>query len=84
MRGNGRAAQFTAGYTYNSSGGIIGGAIVQIFRAADDLYVGQVSSNDQGWYQAWSVYPGQQHYFVAYSPGAPDVAGTTVNTLTPT
>ena len=27
---------------------------------------------------------GTQHYLVAYKPGSPDTAGTTVNTLTPT
>lgn len=84
MRGSGRVAQFTPGYTYNASGGVIGGATVQIFRTSDDAYVGAVQSNDQGWFQAWSPYPSVGHYFVAYAPGAPDVAGTTVNTLTPT
>ena len=84
MRGNGRAAQFTPGYTYNDVGGILGGAEVQIFLTANDAYVGNTYSDNNGWYQAWSVYPGQQHYFVAYAPGSPDVAGTTVRTLTPT
>lgn len=84
LRGNGRAAQFTPGYTYNDVGGILGGAEVQIFLTSNDAYVGNTFSDNNGWYQAWSVYPGQQHYFVAYAPGSPDVAGTTVRTLTPT
>ncbi len=82
MRGNGRLARFAAGYTYNSSGGILGGATVQVFRTSDDLYVSETQSDDTGRFEAFTPYPGVAHYFVAYAAGSPDVTGATVNTLT--
>lgn len=82
MRGNGRLARFAAGYTYNSVGGILGGATVQVFRSSDDLYVSETQSDDTGRFEAFTPYPGVPHYFVAYAAGSPDVTGATVNTLT--
>lgn len=82
LRGNGRLARFAAGYTYNSSGGILGGATVQVFRTSDDLYVSETQSDDTGRFEAFTPYPGVAHYFVAYAAGSPDVTGATVNTLT--
>lgn len=63
----------------------VAGAIVQGFVTATDAYVGEVQSNTDGVYilmteQATST----PHYLVAYKPGSPDTAGTTVNTLLPT
>lgn len=83
MRGNGRLAHFS-GYTYNAAGGILGGAVVQGFRTSDDQFVGQTASDDNGYYTLGTPYPSVQHYLVAYAAGSPDVAGTTVNTLTTT
>lgn len=61
------------------------GAIVQAFVTSDDRYVGEVQSRQDGSYDLGvETLPGVQHYLVAYKPGSPDVAGTTVNTLTST
>lgn len=60
-------------------------AIVQGFRTSDDAFVGQVNARADGFYDLPTFNPaGTQHYLVAYMPGSPDRAGTTVNTLTPT
>lgn len=72
---------FAAGYTKNSSGTALGGAVVQVFRTSDDLLVSETASDGTGLFTAWSIYSGTNHYFVAYYPGSPDIAGTTVNTL---
>lgn len=60
-------------------------AIVQGFRTSDDAFVGEVNAKADGYY----ILPtfngtGVAHYLVAYNPGSPDRAGTTVNTITPT
>jgi hypothetical protein len=61
------------------------GVIVQGFVTATDAYVGEVQSNLDGTYTLpTDTAPGVQHYLVAYKAGAPDTAGTTVNTLTST
>jgi len=61
------------------------GVIVQGFVTATDAYVGEVQSNLDGTYTLpTDTAPGVQHYLVAYKVGAPDTAGTTVNTLTST
>lgn len=66
------------------SGNGSSGAFVQAFRTSDDAFAGEVQSLDDGTYMCPSPYPGVNHYVVAYKPGAPDIGGTTVNTLTPT
>jgi hypothetical protein len=61
------------------------GVIVQGFVTATDAYVGAVQSNLDGTYTLpTDTLPGVPHYLVAYKAGAPDTAGTTVNTLTST
>ena len=85
---DGEGSQFKnriVGQCLDASDVAVAGAIVQGFVTATDAYVGEVQSNIDGIYilmteQLTSV----QHYLVAYKPGAPDTAGTTVNTLLPT
>lgn len=60
-------------------------AIVQGFRTSDDAFVGEVQANTDGTYTLGTQNgTGVAHYLIAYKPGSPDIAGTTVNTLTPT
>lgn len=77
--------KFIRGTVVDASDVAVANAIVQGFRTADDVYVGQDVSRDDGTYTLATDNAGSvQHYLVAYKPGSPDVAGTTVNTLTPT
>src|SRR4051812_45632287 len=71
------------GVTYDSTGLALPGCKVQIYRTGDDSYVSETTSDSSGNYAipAWNMFT---HYLVAYLPGSPDVAGTTVNTLTGT
>lgn len=63
----------------------VAGAIVQGFVTATDAYVGEVQSNTDGVYNLMTEQlTSTPHYLVAYKPGSPDTAGTTVNTLLPT
>lgn len=80
-----QSCRFIKGITKNSSGTPISGVIVQAFRTSDDYYMGAVESREDGSYDCPTCSPaGIQHYLVAYKAGSPDIAGTTVNTLTPT
>ena len=62
----------------------VGGANVQGFLTASDVTCGQITTDSNGNYQLPTIYVGQAHYLVAYLPGSPDTAGTTVDTLIPT
>lgn len=78
-------SRFIRGTCVDSGGTAVANAIVQGFVTATDAYVGQDVTRDDGSYiLATDTAAGTQHYLVAYKPGSPDVAGTTVNTLTPT
>lgn len=70
-----------SGVTRDAAGSPLGTCIVQEFRTADDSYVHQTTSDASGNY-AIPASNLLQHFLVAYKPGSPDVAGTTVNTLT--
>lgn len=82
--GGNQGALFICGVTRDSSGAALGICTVQVFRASDDLYLGECTSGPTGEYCASSWYASTNHYLVAYKAGAPDVAGTTVNTIQPT
>lgn len=72
------------GFALDSVGDPIEGATIQGFVTATDLHVGrETTSKVDGSYELRTTYVGQQHYVVAYKTGSPTVAGTTVNTLTP-
>ena len=77
-----------AGTTKNSAGVALGGCTVDLFTtqgggaSADDaLYATTVSDATTGAYAFSVPSNGWTFYAVAYKAGAPDVAGTTVNTL---
>lgn len=78
-------SRFIRGTCVDSGGTAVANAIVQGFRTSNDAYVGQDVTRLDGSYTLGTDTPaGTQHYLVAYKPGSPDTAGTTVNTLTPT
>lgn len=74
---------FINGSTTDSVGNPLGGVVVQGFVTATEAFVGQVSSDSNGNYSLPTINFGVPHYLVAYYPGTPDKAGTTVNTLVP-
>lgn len=80
-----QSIKFLKGTCVDSAGNPVANAIVQGFRTVDDYYVGEVTANNDGTYVLGTNNPAStQHYLVAYKAGTPDIAGTTVNTLTPT
>lgn len=70
------------GVTKDSSGVALGNCVVQLFQTSIDLLHQETTSDASGNY---AFYPSvaSPFYIVAYKAGAPDVAGTTVNTLVP-
>lgn len=68
------------GVTRDSAGTALGTVVVQLFRSVDDTYIGATTSDGSGIYSIATVVSGP-FYIVAYKVGAPDVAGTTVDTL---
>lgn len=77
--------RFIKGITKDSGGTAVANATVQAFVTSDDRYVGEAVSRLDGSYDLGvETVAGVQHYCVAYTVGAPDIAGTTVNTLTST
>ena len=71
------------GVTRDGSGVALGGCTVHVFLSSNDARQGLTVSDGSGNYSV-SVQPSAPHYCVAYLAGSPDVAGTTVNTLTGT
>jgi hypothetical protein len=69
-----------SGITLNSSGAALPACSVVLYRTADNSVAGRVTSDASGNYRV-DASPAVMHYVVAYQPGSPDVAGTTVNTL---
>ena len=69
------------GVTKDSAGAVLGNCVVDLFRTATDVLVESTVSDGSGNYSFLTATPAAQHYVVAYKAGAPDVAGTTVNTL---
>jgi hypothetical protein len=71
-----------SGVSKDSAGANLGSCNVMIFRTEDKSFVGQTTSDASG---NWSVplMKGGPFFTVAYKAGSPDVAGTTLNTLTP-
>ncbi len=74
-----------SGVTKDSTGAVLGSCVVQLFRTIDDGIMDEITSNaSTGAFEFRSASnPSNTHYVVAYKAGAPDVAGTTVNTITP-
>lgn len=70
-----------SGVTRDSTGAALAACVLHLFESATDTEIAQTESDASGNY-TFSI--GQNSgffYIVAYKVGAPDVAGTTVNTL---
>lgn len=68
------------GVTKDSTGASLGSCVVQLFRTSNDQLIEESTSDGSGNYSFAPTDYGP-FYVVAYKAGAPDVAGTTVNTL---
>lgn len=69
-----------SGVTRDALGVAVGSCTVKLFNAATDVLTQTATSDASGNY-SFAVDKTQTWYAVAYLAGAPDVAGTTVNTL---
>lgn len=72
-----------SGVTRSSNNAALGSSAVSVFDTASNTLVAQTTSSALGEFAA-PLYSTGPFYMVAYKSGSPDVAGTTVNTLTPT
>jgi hypothetical protein len=70
-----------SGVTRDASGNALAGCSVKLYRTATDVEVDVTTSDGSGAYSFPNVTAQDGYYVVAYLPGSPDVAGTTVNTL---
>lgn len=68
------------GTTRDASGVALAGVTLDLFTTADDVKVASMISDAAGAF-AFDATAAGPYYLVAYKAGAPDVAGTTVNTL---
>lgn len=73
--------KYIMGQCKDANNAVVSGATVQGFLTATDAFVRETQADANGNYELGTEYPGQNHYLVAYRAGAPDAAGTTVNTL---
>lgn len=76
--------KFVMGRCKDASGNAIASATVRIFRSSTGQFVRETLSDENGYYEAGTEYPGQNHQVVAYVSGSPDRMGATVNTMVPT
>jgi len=75
--------QILVGVTKDSAGVALGACVVQLFRTMNDAFIEEQVSDGSGNFLFYPPDSGP-YYIVAYKAGAPDVAGTTVNTLSTT
>lgn len=68
------------GTTKDSTGNALAGCTVDLFTTVDDVKIATCISDAAGFY-AFDATAAGPYYLVAYKAGAPDVAGTSVNTL---
>lgn len=73
-----------SGVTRDSAGAILGGCVVELYQTLTDLPLQKVTSDATTGAFTFTAarYAPTTHYIVAYKAGSPDVAGTTLNTLT--
>ena len=69
-----------SGVTRDSAGAALGACIVQLFRTPSDSAAQEIISDASGNFSFDNPGSGP-FYIVAYKAGAPDLAGTTVNTI---
>jgi len=72
--------QFT-GVTRDSNGTALGNCDVHLFQTGTDIEIAQTVSDGSGNFTFSIGNNAGFFYIVAYKPGSPDLAGTTVNTL---
>lgn len=70
-----------SGVTRDVNANPLGGCTVKLFRTSDNALMQTTVSDGSGNYSFQQVGIGSLYYVVAYLPGSPDVAGTTVRTL---
>jgi hypothetical protein len=69
------------GVTKDSTGAVLAGCTVEVLRTSDDNKTDSQVSDASGNYEC-SIYEDGPFKALAYKIGSPDVAGTTINTLT--
>lgn len=69
------------GITIDILGARLPGCTVKAFNSLTNVFVAQTISDGSGNY-AMDLPKGNTYFLVAYKPGAPDLAGTSVNTIT--
>ena len=73
-----------SGVTKDSAGAVLGSCVVTMYYTSNDLPISdQVSDPTTGAFTFLIGPNAGPFYFVAYKPGSPDIAGTTLNTLMP-
>lgn len=79
-----QATRFTiSGTTRDSAQAPLGNCIVDMFLSATDLKLDSTTSDANGLFTFFGAgQPPTAYYLVAYKAGAPDVAGTSLQTLT--
>ncbi len=70
-----------SGIVRDASNVPMSGVTVHLFQTSTDVLFAVTTTDANGYYQFLAASPSQNYYAVAYKALAPDVAGTTVNTL---
>lgn len=71
------------GVTRDSTGVALGSCSIDLFESATDIRVANTISDGSGNFSFVLGNNSGTYYIVAYKAGAPDLAGTSVNTLAP-
>jgi hypothetical protein len=69
------------GRTYDSNGNILAGVTCSLFRTSDKLWIMDIVSGSDGSFLLQSFYSPDTHFIVFSKAGAPEVYGTTRQTL---
>lgn len=77
----GTASLNITGITKDSTGAALGSCVVELYVTSSDRVVGRTTSDATTGAYTFNITFSGPFYIVAYKAGAPDVAGTTVNTL---
>lgn len=77
-----RGAFSVSGVTRDSAGAALGNCVVELFLAGSNTQLGVTTSDGSGNY-SFTIGTNQAVFLRAYKSGAPDLAGTTVNTIQP-
>lgn len=78
-----RQRWLVTGTTKDNAGAALGACAVTLFRTVDNQPVATTVSSVAGYYEFTIDGNSATLFAVSYKTGAPDVAGTTVNTLVP-